>query len=242
MNAVVDDQFFGSVQFVQPLATIGESPEFARTVHVSETRGDTATLAFEGTCISAYGTVGQTNAQLRLNSSINGGSFKGPPVALPTHNQLFGVFPVLKESPHKLVMMVDLLVGNTIETLFLYFVYITTSVAGQTMLINDSAAGVANSLGDCTLAGSWASLNFQGTQISLFAPGKITRDFDASVAIDGSLVASTITKSESSNLLFNSSVLSLASYTIDVTMSAQPFGLEYFLIAGRMEGLKADSH
>jgi len=46
--------------------------EFEGTTHTSATPGDTATLAFEGTSISVYGTVAASTGQSRMNFSIDG--------------------------------------------------------------------------------------------------------------------------------------------------------------------------
>ncbi|KAJ6590675.1 hypothetical protein DFH09DRAFT_1307213 [Mycena vulgaris] len=224
------------------------SSEFEATTHVSGTRGDTATLAFEGTSISVYGTIGFSAGQSRLNFSVDSteaGSYIPPQLPVATHNLIFWTSPIYPQGSHQLVVTIDLNPLN--RTFFLdYFVYTTTSTAGKTVLIDDNDRNVtysdnwqnSNDSDDCLertkhvskSAGSWVVVPFDGTQISLIgAPGQ--KGFKASVSIDGSS-AGEISQSQNENQLFNSAVLSPGPHTINVTvLSGNSMAVDYFLVS-----------
>ncbi|KAJ7239638.1 hypothetical protein C8J57DRAFT_1086243, partial [Mycena rebaudengoi] len=107
----------------------GKVPEFEVTTHASATPGDTATLAFEGTSISVYGTVAESDGKSRLNFSIDGAvvdSYQAPVVTAAIHNTHFWTSPVFPEASHKLTVTVDhdRSLNSLDRTFFLdYFVY-----------------------------------------------------------------------------------------------------------------------
>ncbi|KAF8207515.1 hypothetical protein K438DRAFT_1962437 [Mycena galopus ATCC 62051] len=115
----------------------------------SATPGDTATLAFEGTSISVYGTIADGEAS--LNFSIDGvvvGLYQSPEVDHAIHNLLFWTSPPLAEASHQLVVTVDqdLSTDSSNRSIFLdYFIYNTTSAAGKTVLFDDSDASLSYS-------------------------------------------------------------------------------------------------
>ncbi|KAF7334559.1 Right-handed parallel beta-helix repeat-containing protein [Mycena venus] len=236
-----------------------ESSEFDATTHASGTRGDTATLAFEGTSISVYGTLALSLGQSRMNFSVDGveaGSYIGPQVPAATHNLLFWASPVYLQGSHQLVVTMDQVVptmNTPNRTFFLdYFVYTTTSAAGKTVLIDDNDRSVTYSdnwqssddSDDCLertnhvsmSAGSWVAVPFNGTQISLIsAPGQ--EGFKASVSIDGS-PAGQISQPQNKNKLFNSAVLSPGPHTINVTvLGGNSMAVDYFLVTSGSDAL-----
>ncbi|KAJ7924042.1 hypothetical protein B0H13DRAFT_1550367, partial [Mycena leptocephala] len=119
------------VQYNSPSGWIvtGLVPEFELTTHASATPGDTATLAFEGTSISVYGSIAGSAGQSRLTFSIDGvvvDSYQAPEVAHAIHNALFWTSRVLPEASHQLVVTVDQdsSTNSADRTFFLdYFVY-----------------------------------------------------------------------------------------------------------------------
>ncbi|KAJ6511167.1 hypothetical protein C8R45DRAFT_402134 [Mycena sanguinolenta] len=252
MSVIVDDND-PLVQYSPPggWSTSGVAPEFEVTAHASATPGDTATLVFEGISIGVYGSVAPSSGQSSLNFSIDGmdmGSFKAPPVPVAVHNQLFWTSPVFNEKQHTLVVTV-----NTSElrslTLFLdYFVYITNSTAGQTLLIDDTDASVDyspdgwqsfNSTDNClestqhvsTSIGSWATASFNGTGISLFGPPG-QKGFSASIVVDGTQpVTSRSQTGLGENQLFNTSGLSPGPHTINVTILEGNLGIDYSIVS-----------
>ncbi|KAJ6479667.1 hypothetical protein C8R45DRAFT_355244 [Mycena sanguinolenta] len=247
MSVLVDDND-PSVQYNSPSGWVrfGEAPEFDGTTHASGTQGDTARFSFEGTSIAVFGTVGN-EGQARLNFSIDdaapglfGVSTTSRPEAL--HNMLFWTSPLLEETEHTLTVTVD---PNSNISLFLdYFVYTTTSTAGKALLVDDSDGSITYSAGwqarndsDTSLertehvseaVGSWASLSFQGTGISLFG-SSIGQGSTASVVIDESQPV--VISQSQRNQLFNSSSLPSGSHTMNITViGVNALGIDYFLI------------
>ncbi|KAF7334561.1 Right-handed parallel beta-helix repeat-containing protein [Mycena venus] len=242
------------------------SVEFDGTTHASGTHGDTATLAFEGTSISVYGTLAPSLGQSRMNFSVDGveaGSYIGPQVPAASHNLLFWTSPVYPQGSHQLVVTIDQDVPLTAvnplnRTFFLdYFVYTTTSAAGKTVLIDDNDRSVTYSDSDnwqssddsddsdsclertkhtTKSAGSWVAVPFNGTQISLIGAPG-QKGFKASVSIDGS-PAGQISQPQNKNQLFNSAVLSPGPHTINVTfLGGNPMAVDYFLATSGSDAL-----
>ncbi|KAF7341325.1 Right-handed parallel beta-helix repeat-containing protein [Mycena venus] len=258
MSVLIDDSN-PLVQYNSPGGWIvtGKVPEFEVTTHASATPGDTATLAFEGTSISVYGTVAESAGQSRLNFSIDGvvvGSYQAPAVTAAIHNTRFWTSPVFQEAPHELTVTVDqdTSLNSLDRTFFLdYFVYNTASAAGKTVLFDDNDASLvyspnwqANTNSDSSLqgtehvstsAGAWVALSFEGTQISLFGPSS-QKGLQASVVIDGSDSQSgVITQSKTQNQLFTSAVLPLGHHTINVTLlTGDSTAIDYFLVASTL--------
>ncbi|KAJ7901074.1 hypothetical protein B0H14DRAFT_3422988 [Mycena olivaceomarginata] len=249
MSVLVDDND-PSVLYNSPggWSRLGQAPEFDGTTHSSVTRGDTATLVFEGTSISLYGTLQASTGQSRLNLSIDGsdvGSYQAPIVPAVNHNQLFWTSPVFEEGSHTLVATVDQDTSLSQITFFIdYFIYKTTSTAGKTVLIDDDDSSVTYSPGGWSLAtsddslestkhistavGSWAAVSFHGTGISLIgSPSQ--KDFTASVVIDESPPA--IVSQSSKLQLFNSTSLPSGPHTVNITvLTGDPIALDYFLV------------
>ncbi|KAJ7711303.1 hypothetical protein B0H14DRAFT_698742 [Mycena olivaceomarginata] len=157
MSLVIVDDSDPSVQYNTPggWRETGKAPQFNGTSHASGTQGDTATLVFEGTLISVYGTVAPNTGQSRLNFSIDGtnvGFYQAPAGPAAVNNQLFWTSQNFEEASHKLVITVDQDTslspqGNPSNgTFFLdYFIYKTTSTAGKTVVIDDSDPSVTYS-------------------------------------------------------------------------------------------------
>ncbi|KAF8146309.1 hypothetical protein K438DRAFT_525944 [Mycena galopus ATCC 62051] len=109
MSVIIDDNN-PLVQYNPPSgwSRAGKAPEFDATTHTSATPGDTATLAFDGTSISVYGTVAPSFGS-RLNFSIDGvdlGSYEAPLGPVAIQNQLFWISPAFNETTHQLVVTV----------------------------------------------------------------------------------------------------------------------------------------
>ncbi|KAF8175461.1 hypothetical protein K438DRAFT_90261 [Mycena galopus ATCC 62051] len=263
MSIIIDDNN-PLVQYNPPSgwSRAGRAPEFDATTHASATPGDTATLAFDGTSISVYGTVAPSVGS-RLNFSIDSvdlGSYEAPlgPVAVP--NQLFWTSPALNETTHQLVITVAKdasLAGVNVSnsTFFLdYFIYTPTAAAGQRVLLfDDNDARVTYSPGgwqsgnsvEClestqhvsTSNGSWAALPFNGTGIS-FVGTPSQPGFKASIVIDGS--QSVISQTHSQNQqLFNTSGLVSGPHTINVTVLEGNLGIDYFMVTN--DGLASNT-
>ncbi|KAF8124025.1 hypothetical protein K438DRAFT_1893841 [Mycena galopus ATCC 62051] len=252
MSFIVDDSD-PLVQYSSPggWTATGDVPEFEGTSHASATPGDTATLAFEGTSISVYGTI--ADGEAGLNFSIDGvvvGSYQSPEVDHVVHNLLFWTSPPLTEASHQLVVTVDQdsSTDASNRSIFLdYFIYNTTSTAGKTVLFDDSDAILSyspdwqvNTDSDSSLRGTEhvstsarasVALSFQGTQISFFGPSG-QKGLQASVVIDGSDSHSgVITQSNTQNQLFASSVLPPGQHTINVTvLTGDPTAIDYFFV------------
>ncbi|KAF7334557.1 Right-handed parallel beta-helix repeat-containing protein [Mycena venus] len=234
----------------------GLPPEFDATVHASSTQGDTATLAFEGTSISLYGTLGKGNGQSRLLFSIDGadaGSYQGTAESAAVHNLHFWTSASLDDAPHRLVVTVDQdATLNPNHTFLLdYFVYDTTSTAGKTLLIDDGDSSITYSLNwqsvnnadDCLertkhvseSAGSWATVTFQGTQISLVVPSS-QQAFNASIIVDGSKWGPPIPQTDKSNQFWLSPLLPQGTHTINVTvLDGNPLALDYLLLTTNVD-------
>ncbi|KAF8146296.1 hypothetical protein K438DRAFT_1628449 [Mycena galopus ATCC 62051] len=144
MSVLIDDND-PLVQYSPGWTREGHAPEFNATTHVSATRGDTASLKFEGTSIRVYGTIAPNAGQSRLNFSLDGvdlASYQAPSVPTTESggitNQLFWASPTLNETLHQLVITVDhdtsTLPPNSVDgTFFLdYFVYTTTAAVSVT--------------------------------------------------------------------------------------------------------------
>ncbi|KAJ6585972.1 hypothetical protein B0H19DRAFT_1111070 [Mycena capillaripes] len=252
MSVLIDDSD-PLVQYSSPQWTAkGQAPEFEVTAHASGTPGDTATLAFEGTSISVYGSIAGSDGYSRLNFSIDGvpvGYFTAPEVPRAIHNTLFWTSPDYPEGSHQLLVTVDedSSTNPSDRTFFLdYFVYQTTSAAGKTMLFDDTDASVTYSPGwqarnhsDSSLegtehvsesAGSSVALSFEGAQISLF--GSFQNSFAGSFAIDAS-PPTMISSSQNQNPFFNfsSPMLSPGSHTINFTvLTGNSVAVDYFLV------------
>jgi hypothetical protein len=253
MSIIIDDNN-PLVQYSPPggWSRAGRAPEFDATTHASATPGDTATLAFDGTSISVYGTVAPSIGS-RLNFSIDGvdlGSYEAPLGPVAVQNQLFWTSPALNETTHQLVVTVaedaSLAGVNALnKTFFLdYFVYTPTAAAGQSVfLFDDNDARVTYSPGgwqsgnsvEClestqhvsTSAESWAALPFNGTGISLVGTPSQS-GFKASIVIDGS--QSVISQTHNQNQLFNTSGLTSGPHTINVTVLEGNLGIDYFMV------------
>ncbi|KAF8146311.1 hypothetical protein K438DRAFT_1870134 [Mycena galopus ATCC 62051] len=254
MSIIIDDNT-PLVQYSPPSgwSRAGRAPEFDATTHASATPGDTATLAFDGTSISVYGTVAPS-AGSRLNFSIDGvdlGSYEAPLGPVAVQNQLFWTSPVFNETTHQLVVTVakdaSLAGVNALnETFFLdYFVITPTAAAVQSVLLfDDNDSRVTYSPGgwqsgnsvEClestqhvsTSAESWAALPFNGTGISLVGTPS-QRNFKASIVIDESQPI--ISQSQDHNQqLFNTSGLTPGPHTINVTVLEGNLGIDYFMV------------
>jgi hypothetical protein len=184
MSLFIVDDSDSSVQYNTPggWRETGKAPQFNGTSHASGTRGDTATLVFEGapcaqsfwhyfieawnlkpgTLISVYGTVAPSSGQSRLNFSIDGtnvGFYQAPAGPAAVNNQLFWTSPKFEEASHKLVITVDQdtslsqQVNPLNSTFFLdYFIYQTTSTAGKTVVIDDTDPSI-------TYSPKWSTTN-----------------------------------------------------------------------------------
>ncbi|KAK7018407.1 parallel beta-helix repeat protein [Favolaschia claudopus] len=244
MSVLVDDND-SSVQYNSRSGwkKFGQAPEFNATTHASATRGDTATLEFQGTSISVYGSIGPSTPGGRLNFSIDGqdaGSYVDPGVPKVIHNQRFWTSSALEEAPHTLVVTVDhdtalpTQVNPENRTFFLdYFVY-GPAPLGKTQFIDDTDPNLiysdhwnAANNSDGSLQGTfhtnkfpeaWAAIKFQGTGISLLGAAKGT----SSYVID-SLPPVTI-PSQSSGPVFQVKELSSGFHTLNIT-SFNSFGL-----------------
>ncbi|KAJ7364557.1 hypothetical protein DFH08DRAFT_274640 [Mycena albidolilacea] len=239
----------------------GDVPQFNGTAHASGTQGDTATLVFEGTLISVYGTVAPSSRESRLNFSVDGtdvGFYQAHSTAT-LNNQLFWTSPSLEDVSHKLVITVDQdtplsqQVNPLNRTLFLdYFIYKTTSTAGKTVVIDDNDPSVTYSpkwnpdhsdsrlentrhVSNTQLDGAWAAVSFNGTGISLFGSPGPDQGFKASVAIDGSQ-SGIISQSQNQNSLFDSGALPAGPHTINVTvLGGHQLNIDYFLVKNDLE-------
>ncbi|KAJ6511170.1 hypothetical protein C8R45DRAFT_1162723 [Mycena sanguinolenta] len=254
MSILIDDSD-PSVQYssLGGWSTPGNVPEFNATTHTSATPGDTATVGFQGSSISVYGTLAPSSGASRLNFSIDGvdsGFYEAPLVPVAIQNQLFWKSPVFSEAQHTLVVTVDQdsslpEVNRWNRTFFLdYFIYTTNSTGGQTLLVDNTDTSVtywpgwksfnniSNSLESTqhvsTSVGSWAAASFNGTGISLFGtPGQ--KGFSASIVVDGSKPV--ISKSQTDgDRIFNTSGLSPGPHTINVTVLEGNLGIDYFLV------------
>ncbi|KAJ6511179.1 hypothetical protein C8R45DRAFT_1162755 [Mycena sanguinolenta] len=251
MSILVDDND-PLVQYSPPggWSQAGELPEFDATTHTSVTWGSTATLVFEGTSISVYGTLQPSSGQAGLNFSIDGmnvASYQAPLVPAILHNQLFWTSPTFPEAEHELVITVD---RNTTQpnTIFFldYFIYTTTSITGKTLLMDDADASVtyspdgwksSNSCDNClqstqhisTSAGSWAAVSFNGTGISVIGTPPQT-GFKVSIVIDGNQPV--ISQSQTQNQLFNTGdLLPSGPHTINMTvLESDLLSIDYFLV------------
>ncbi|KAJ7300416.1 hypothetical protein DFH08DRAFT_122132 [Mycena albidolilacea] len=264
MSLVIVDDTDPSVQYNTPggWRETGNAPQFEGTTHASGTQGDTATLVFEGTSISVYGTVAPSSGQSRLNFSIDGADagFYQVPQAATLNNQLFWTSPNFEAASHKLVITVDQdaslspQVNPLNRTFFLdYFIYRTTSTAGKTVVIDDTDPSVTYSPGwslkgsdvrlestmhisNSQLDGAWAAVAFNGTGISLFGSLPTDKDqvFKASVAIDGSQLR-TISNSQNQTPLFDSGALPAGPHTINVTvLDGRSLIIDYFLVKNNL--------
>ncbi|KAF7361043.1 Right-handed parallel beta-helix repeat-containing protein [Mycena sanguinolenta] len=245
MGILIDDND-PLVQYSPPKGWLreGRPPEFDNTTHASATPGDTATLVFEGTSISVYGTLTPGSEQSRLNFSIDGAvmdSVPAPIVPTTVQNQLFWKSPVLSEAQHTLVVTND---QDLNRTFFLdYFIYITTSTTGKTLLIDDTDASVTyspgwqseNSTETClestrhvsSAAESWAAVSFNGTGISVIGTPSQT-EFKVSIVIDGSQPITS--QSQIDNQLFNTSNLPAGPHTINITVLEGNLAIDYFFV------------
>ncbi|KAJ7797909.1 hypothetical protein B0H14DRAFT_3546654 [Mycena olivaceomarginata] len=219
--------------------------EFGATTHSSGTPGDTATLKFEGTSISVYGTL--VPGRPIMNFSIDGAEptpLEASPVKEPSHNILFWTSSALMEAPHTLTITVTFNTTDiTPETLFLdYFVYKTASAASKTILVDDSDPSLIYSpdwqrQDDCDTciertqhvsasAGAWVAFNFEGSQISLNGSAK---DNELSVLVDGIIQPTT----------FSLPVARLPnnlSHTINITtLGGNVFAIDTFTIVPTLE-------
>jgi len=234
----------------------GKPIEFEATTHASQTPGDTATLKFDGTSMSVYGTIAP--GQARMNFSIDGvepSSFDAQ-ASNTTHNVHFWTSLPLQETSHTLTIAVDNDIrseGNEIGTLFLdYFVYKTVSAGERTTLIDDSDPSVIYSpdwqtVNDCDsclegtkhvspLGGSWVALNFEGSNISLngSANGK-----ELSVLLDGNTMP--IPTDKNNPQLFSLPVSPLGnsqSHTMNITaVNGDSFAIDSFLVTPSLQGV-----
>ncbi|KAF8144979.1 hypothetical protein K438DRAFT_1630855 [Mycena galopus ATCC 62051] len=186
MSFIVDDSD-PLVQYNSPSGWVatGDVPQFEQTSHASATPGDTATLAFEGTSISVYGTIADGEAS--LNFSIDGvvvGFYQSPEVDHAIHNLLFWTSPPLAEASHQLVVTVDqdLSTDSSNRSIFLdYFIYNTTSAAGKTVLFDDSDASLSyspdwrvNTDSDSSLQGTEHISTSIGASVALSFEGERT--------------------------------------------------------------------
>ncbi|KAJ7901055.1 hypothetical protein B0H14DRAFT_3852256 [Mycena olivaceomarginata] len=264
MGLVIVDDSDPSVQYSTPGGWLqgGIDHAFNVTTHASGTQGDTATLVFEGTLISVYGTVAPSSGQSRLNFSIDGtnvGFYQAPAGPAAVNNQLFWTSQNFEEASHKLVITVDqdtslLPQGNPSSgTFFLdYFIYQTTSTAGKTVVIDDNDPSVTYSpkweldpsperlestrhASNSQVEGAWAAASFNGTGISLFGSRGRDQGFKASVAIDESQLG-TISDSQNQTLLFDSGALPAGPHTINVTiLDGHGLIIDYFLVKNDLE-------
>ncbi|KAJ6511168.1 hypothetical protein C8R45DRAFT_1162721 [Mycena sanguinolenta] len=201
----------------------GKAPEFGATTHASATPGDTATLVFEGISIGVYGTIVPNFGHSSLNFSIDGvdiGFYQAPVVPTATQNQLFWKSSIFSEARHTLVVTVNhtsMHGTSRIPTFFLdYFIYNTTSTAGQTLLIDDTDASVDYSP--------------DGTGISLFGPPG-QKGFSASIVVDRTQpVLSQSQTGLGENQFFNTSGLSPGPHIINVTVLEGNLSIDYFIV------------
>ncbi|KAJ6589349.1 hypothetical protein B0H19DRAFT_1248898 [Mycena capillaripes] len=234
----------------------GKPGEFELTTSASVTPRDTATLTFNGTSITIYGTVAP--GQARMNVSIDGAElspFDAPPVNTTTHDMHLWTSPVFTEAAHTLTLTVDhdtpLNISKTLGTLFLdYFVYKTALPGGKTIFVDDSDSSVIYSpdwqtINDCDTclegtrhvspsAGSWVALNFEGSSISLNGSAN---DNELSVVIDG---IQTRIPTDKNPLLFSSPVpqpTDSQSHTVNITsLKGTSFAIDFFLITPTLPG------
>ncbi|KAF7334558.1 hypothetical protein MVEN_02285700 [Mycena venus] len=253
MNVLVDDSdplVNYSTSWVRP--SIGQSEEFNGTVHEPLALGESATLAFNGTSITVFGTIA-SNGDAGMHFSIDGGppgSFDVDAQSAQGHNMRFWTSPALEDTLHNFTIIVDhdSLIGTT-RTLFLdYFVYTTTSTAGKSVLIDDSETGVityspdwkADTNSDGSLnrtqhvtgsADSWVTLSFEGTQISFFGP----KSMPSSVIIDESQTKLTTQQiPKNPNPLFQSPVLPQGNHTMNITFGNSTT-IDYFLVTTELD-------
>ncbi|KAK7018406.1 hypothetical protein R3P38DRAFT_1299656 [Favolaschia claudopus] len=230
------------------------SVEFNGTTHASATRGDTATLEFQGTSISVYGSLGPSAPGARLNFSLDGldaGSFIGNGTPRSQHNQLFWTSSTVQEASHTLVVTVDHdtatpQVNQLNRTFFLdYFIYNTSSVnaPGTKEFIDDTDAKVIYSdhwnagkddgslqgtFHTNKLPGAWAAIKFQGTSISLFG----ATSGNLSYVIDSLPPVTIPARSRLSGLVFQSNGLSSSSHTLNITaLSPADLAIDSFFVA-----------
>ncbi|KAJ7811880.1 hypothetical protein B0H14DRAFT_3879881, partial [Mycena olivaceomarginata] len=218
------------IYWTDPLSTGGLNA-------VSGTPGDTATLKFEGTSISVYGTL--VPGRPIMNFSIDGAEptpLEASPVKEPSHNILFWTSSALMEAPHTLTITVTFNTTDiTPETLFLdYFVYKTASAASKTILVDDSdpQPNILSGLATAS-AGAWVAFNFEGSQISLNGSAK---DNELSVLVDGIIQVIPI---DNSPQLFSLPVARLPnnlSHTINITtLGGNVFAIDTFTIVPTLE-------
>ncbi|KAK7017634.1 parallel beta-helix repeat protein [Favolaschia claudopus] len=241
MSVLVDDNDL-SVQYNSHSGweKHGQAPEFNATTHASATRGDTATLEFQGTSISIYGSLGPSAPGARLNFSLDGldaGSFVGNGTPQAQHNQLFWTSSTVQEASHTLVVTVDHdtatpQVNLLNRTFFLdYFIYNTSAVnaPGTTEFIDDTDTKVIysdhwnaanNSDGSLQgtfhtnkVPGAWAAIKFQGTAISLFGKAK----GPLSYVIDSSPPVTTSIPSKTGGQIFHLNELVSSPHTLNIT-------------------------
>ncbi|KAJ7901067.1 hypothetical protein B0H14DRAFT_3852263 [Mycena olivaceomarginata] len=265
MSLVLVDDSDTVVKYNTPGGWIedGIFPEFNQTAHASATPGDTATLVFEGTSISVYGSQAPSGAESRLKFSVDGadvGAYQPVPVTDAIHNQLFWTSPIFDEASHTLVITVDPSDTSSSQqdsppkrAFYLdYFTYKTTSTAGKTVVIDDSDPSVIYSpkwdpngsdsrlvgtrhASNSQLDGAWAAVSFNGTGISLFGSLPKDQGFKASVAIDGSQ-SGIISQPDNQNSLFDSDVLPAGPHTINVTvLDGHQLIIDYFLVKNDLE-------
>ncbi|KAF7334560.1 hypothetical protein MVEN_02285900 [Mycena venus] len=254
MNVLVDDnnplvQYSNYSRGWRLPSGSGQPQEFNRTTHEPLSPDESATLAFNGTSITVFGTVAN-KGKARMNFSIDGrpsGSFEVDEGSAQGHNMRFWNASDLKDTLHNLSIIVDHdSLIRTSRTLFLdYFVYTTTSTAGKLVLIDDSDTALRYSKSgwhsqndsDSSLertqhfsdkGGSWVCLSFEGTQISLFGTGP-TPSF---ATIDGSSSLVNLRSRDdppSDKQFFQSSTLSPGNHTLNITVGPQT-AIDYFLV------------
>ncbi|KAJ7659294.1 hypothetical protein DFH06DRAFT_1297409 [Mycena polygramma] len=219
--------------------------EFDGTTHSSGHPGDTAVLAFNGISIKVFGTLGF--GQGTMNSSVDGAEpfqYSAGPRPAASHNQKFWESEALAYASHELTITVDQYVPFPNTTFFLdYFVYNTTTAAGKTILMDDSALNYSLNgwrsfqLCDGCLNGtehiaeeaaSSVAINFEGTLISVFGTlGGVGADI--SVDIDGSQATMDTTHDRQ---LFVSRMLTPGSHVMNITsLTANAVDIDYLLVA-----------
>ncbi|KAJ7300485.1 hypothetical protein DFH08DRAFT_908462 [Mycena albidolilacea] len=262
MSLVLIDDSDTVVKYNTPGGWIedGIFPEFNQTAHASATPGDTATLVFEGTSISVYGSQAPSGGESRLKFFVDGadvGSYQPVPVTDATHNQLFWTSPIFDEASHTLVVTVDPSDTSSSQqesplkrAFWLdYFIYQTTSTVGKTVVIDDNDPSVTYSpkwtpnqsdarlestrhVSNSQLDGAWAAVSFNGTGISLFgSSGSPGPDQEFKASVAiDESQAGTISQTNE-NQLFDSGVLPPGPHTINVTvLDGHSLVIDYFLV------------
>ncbi|KAJ7482948.1 hypothetical protein B0H11DRAFT_1807255 [Mycena galericulata] len=264
MSVIVDDHD-PRVQYTPSTGwtTKGKPVEYMSTTTASTTPGNTATFSFEGTSLTVYGTVGPSKGQgATMSFSIDNElptTFTAPGSNSSTvHHEVLWDSGTLADGNHTLLITQT----SKVEQIFLdYFLYETTSTAGQTIFVDDnddsmkfssnwalapSSEELFQNTGhvcqesECTL-----SFTFEGTSLQLYGAiptGSDGSGFNSSVAIDeGTHVPITLDQPEptltGNFLLFTSPTeLSPGNHTMLLTThNVDQFLVDYILFTSQAD-------